>query len=99
MRSNLWKIRAITALDEALLFIGIAVPFLEQNGLSLQQIFLLQGIFAAVLVILEIPTGYIADRWGRKNSIVLSTAFGVIAILIYALGSNFAGFIIAEILL
>ncbi len=99
MRSNLWKLTAVSALREALFLIPVVVPFLEENGLTLQKIFLLQGIFAAALVVLEIPTGYIADRWGRKSSLVASGIIGTGAIFIYASSSSFAGFILAEVLL
>ena len=49
------------------LIMPIIVLFYEENGLGLKDIFLLKSVYSIVLVSLDIPTGYLADAWGRKN--------------------------------
>lgn len=56
--------------------------FYIHRGLTLQQIFLLGVVFAVTNVLLEIPSSYAADRWGRKKTIF-------IAVLLFALSSVF----------
>ncbi len=98
-QSNIWKLYAIQAFTQALFVIPIIVLFWQAHGLNLEQIMLLQAGFALTVFILEIPTGYLADRWGRKNTIVLGACFGFAAYVVYALGGTFWHFLCAEILI
>ncbi len=97
--SNIWKLYAIQALTQALFMIPIIVLFWQSHGLDLQQIMLLQSGFALTVFILEIPTGYLADRWGRRNTLVLGCLFGFVAYLSYATGETFWRFLLAEVLI
>ena len=99
MQSNIWKFYILSIVYNALFMIPVIVLFFQENGLTLHQIFLLQSIFSLALMIFEIPTGYLSDRWGRKNTIVSGSIFGVIGIVVYACSSGFWGFFTAEILL
>lgn len=96
---NIWKLSVIRASSDALFFIPIAVPFFVSNGLAVADVFYLQTVFTAALVVFEIPSGYISDRWGRKQTIVTGSAIGVIGIIAYALSTDFWDFFLAEILL
>ncbi|MEK9194942.1 MAG: hypothetical protein AAB975_01085, partial [Patescibacteria group bacterium] len=49
-----------------LLVIPIIVLLFQKAGLTLQEIFMLQAGFGACIVALEIPSGYLSDRWGRN---------------------------------
>jgi MFS family permease len=49
----------------------IIVLFWQDNGLSMAQIMILQSIYSILVVVLEIPTGYIADIYGRKKSLII----------------------------
>lgn len=61
---------------------GIWMIYLFQiKGLSLLQIGMLESIFHITGIIMETPTGVIADLYGRKKSRML----GVIAFMIYVL--------------
>ncbi len=99
IQSNIWKLYAIQALTQALFIMPIIVLFWQSHGLNLRDIMLLQSGFALTILILEIPTGYLADRWGRKNTLVLGCCFGCAAYLAYATGETFWRFLLAEILI
>lgn len=43
-------------------------------GLTLAQFAILNFVWAVTIVVLEVPSGALADRWGRKNMIVLASA-------------------------
>lgn len=96
--SNIWKLYAIQALTQALFAIPIIFLFWETHGLDLRQVMLLQVGFAITILVLEIPTGYIADRWGRKSSIVAGCCCGFLGYLVYAMGTNFWDFLVAEMI-
>ena len=80
-----------------------AVPVIalywKGNGLSVLDIFLLQAVFSFTVVLLEIPTGFLGDRLGRKRTILLSAAVHVAGWLLYAAARSFWFFAIAEITL
>lgn len=99
MCGNIWKLYVIEMAYDALFMIPIIVLFFQENGLTLHEAFLLQSVFAFTLMIFEIPTGYLSDRWGRKNTIISGSMFGLIGIIVYALSSGFWDFCAAEILL
>jgi len=79
-------------------FLPIIVLFWQDNGLSMTEIMILQSIGAISFVLLEVPTGYFADIFGRKKSLVFSGFFLFGAALAYALGRCFYQFLIAEVL-
>ncbi|MDD5041254.1 MAG: MFS transporter [Candidatus Peribacteraceae bacterium] len=99
LRSNLWKLYALSAIATFGFAMPIVIPFQQEHGLTLQQAFALQSIYSIVLVILEVPSGYIADRWGRRNTILLGSFTLFLGMLSYAVTGGFWGFVFAETLL
>lgn len=81
------------------LVMPVIVLFYESNGLGLKEIFLLKSVYSVVLVALDIPTGYLADAWGRRNCLLggCTVAFG--GFLCYSFSSAFGAFLAAEVLL
>ena len=65
-------------------FGSLAVPFyLQRLGFSYTQMFLMETIFSVCLFLFEVPTGVIADKFGRKFSIFFgSIIFGASFIII-----------------
>ncbi len=54
-----------------LLWVPIWVVFLQGRGVTLTQIGVLEGFAWLLTAFAEVPTGAVADRWGRKTSIAL----------------------------
>lgn len=81
------------------LIMPIIVLFYEENGLGLKEIFLLKSVYSVVLVSLDIPTGYLADAWGRKNCLLTGCIIALSGFLFYSFSYTFAAFFVAEILL
>ena len=52
------------------LVMPVIVLFYKENGLGLKEILLLKSVYSIVLVSLDIPTGYLADAWGRKKCLL-----------------------------
>lgn len=77
----------------------IIVLFYEDNGLGLHEIFLLKSVYSIVLVSLDIPTGYLADAWGRKNCLLTGCIITFCGFVCYSFSFTFFAFFIAEILL
>ncbi len=81
----------------AAFFSAVLVPFFtEWGGISLFQVQLLQSWFSIWVFVLEVPTGALADRIGRKHSISLGSLIIAIAVIVYGLVPNFYIFLLAE---
>jgi len=84
-RGNIWRLFAVQALLMFILWVPIWVVFLQRKGLSLTQVGLLEGVAWTITAFLEVPTGAIADRWGRKASIAVGASlYGLAMFLILA---------------
>ena len=77
----------------------IIVLFYEDHGLGLQDVFILKSVYSIAAVALEIPSGYLADVWGRRKCLILGCILFFLGYLCYSFTSTFAAFVIAEILL
>ena len=75
------------------------MPFYKSNNLSNTQILLLQSIFLITATVAEIPTGVLADKIGRKISVLTGNLTYSLGMLFYFLGKNFYIFAAAEILM
>ncbi len=97
LNQNIWKFYLHQVLAGMFFSVPIMVLFWQNNGLSLTEVMVLQSIFAIFAVILEVPSGYFADVFGRKKTLIIAGVTGLIAMTTYSLGHNFVHFLIAEI--
>jgi MFS family permease len=59
------------------------IPFLVHHAMNLWQINVINSCFMATIIIMEMPTGSFADKFGRHRSITLSCFLLALATLIY----------------
>ena len=96
---NIWRYEAFTALSFTPVMIPVVVLFWQANGLNLFDVFLLQAIFAMAVLVLEVPTGLVADRLGKRTSLLWGSGIEVAGMVTYGLGHGFGAFLAAELLL
>lgn len=77
----------------------IVVLFYQDNNIDMQGIFMLKAIYSVAIVIMEIPSGWMADVWGRKKTLILGSILGSSGVLIYIFSYGFWPFAMAEIIL
>jgi MFS family permease len=99
LHPNIPRLYIIKIAKWFMLYMPIVVLFYESNGLKMKDIMVLQAIYSVVIVILEIPSGYLADVWGRKRTMLLGAVMGACGFAIYGFSYGFMGFLIAEIIL
>ncbi|MHA1729317.1 MAG: MFS transporter [Promethearchaeota archaeon] len=99
IRKNIKKMYAINFVS-SLHFISpvLVLFFTEWGGITLTQVLLLQAWFMGWMFILEIPTGTIADYFGRKISLILSQTIMIAAVLVYSSVPLFSVFLLGEFL-
>ncbi len=77
----------------------VIVLFYQDNGLSMQDIFLLKSVYSVAIVAMEIPSGYMADVWGRKKTLFLGSVLGAAGFALYSFSAVFWTFAVAEVVL
>lgn len=82
-----------------MLFMPTIFLFFKDNGLDLHDIMVIQAIYSITIALIEIPSGYVADVLGRKNSMIIGTFFGVLGMIIYTISYGFWGFLPAALCL
>ena len=80
-------------------FIPIMILFLQFSRLNYTEIFILYAIESAVVFLMEIPSGVMADRFGKKFILILSRSFLIPAYLLFYFADNFILFTAAMIFL
>jgi MFS family permease len=81
-----------------LLILGpVLVLFLTAKGLTFTEIMLLQSISSVSIFFFEVPTGAVADKLGRKYSILIGALLWALGLLFYDVGKSFIIFALSEI--
>lgn len=97
--ANIPKLYIIKMAKWFMLTMPIIVLFYQENGLSMQNVLSLKAFYSLVVVVMEIPSGYFADVWGRKKTLILGSLLGCLGFIVYSFTSNFHGFLLAELVL
>ena len=77
----------------------VIVLFFQDQGLSLQEIMILQACYSLSLGITEIPSGYAADTLGRRKTLILGCILAFVGFSIFSISYDFWWFLIAQIFL
>ena len=99
LQQNVVKTLAFGFFQVFLVIMPVVVPFFESRGLSMRDIFTLQALFAFVVLVMEIPSGYVADLLGRKRTLVVGAAFIAAGHSMLLVAHGFAGLAAFESLL
>ena len=73
-------------------------------GLTVSQFALMNAVWAATIVVMEVPSGALADIWGRRNLLIFASALMIIEMLLLCVvprgysGLLFAVFLINRVL-
>jgi MFS family permease len=66
---------------------GVNTLFLLAAGLDIFGVFVANAVFTGAMALFEIPTGVVADTWGRRASFLLSAAVLIVGTLGYVAGA------------
>ncbi len=88
-RKNIRLVMLETIVTTGLLSMAIMTPFFLSIGLNQEEIALSQMIFTVVLVALNVPLGWVADRFSRKWANIIGDLICAITLLCYSQVQNF----------
>jgi len=99
LKNNVTLYCLFSCLYLANLWLPVLYIYLNQfRGLSLDSIYLAAGVWWAVSVLLEVPSGAMADRFGRRNTLFISSVALVLAMILFACASTFVLLLLAYVL-
>jgi MFS family permease len=98
------SIQRVYYLALALFWLGTALPLallvllIQSRGLDLFQVGLLMGAYSLTVVLLEVPTGGLADAVGRKRVALLAYSLGLVSGIVFLFSFSFPAFLLGWIL-
>ncbi|MEA2077190.1 MAG: MFS transporter [Candidatus Marinimicrobia bacterium] len=93
-----YKFSAYGFLKNLRFFDAFFILFLISQGLSYTQIGILYAVREIAINLLEIPSGILADTFGRRRALIISFLSYIASFLIFYLSNNFFLFLLAFIL-
>jgi MFS family permease len=99
LERNIGNTLALAFFQVFLVVMPIAVPFFQSKGLDMQQIFSLQAIFALVVLITEVPSGYAADLLGRRPTLLVGAVVAGLGHTALVFADGFWGLVVFEVAL
>ena len=87
--SNIKKIYLFKIFSGVVFFAPILMLFKGDNNVDLSEIFYLQIAFAISIVLFEVPTGYFADIYGRKTSMIAGAILQCMGIIAFSFSYGF----------
>lgn len=99
LQRNVGRTLTLSFFQVFMLVMPIAVPFFQDRGLTMQEIFSLQALFALVVLAAEVPSGYLADLLGRRLTLVIGSIAAGIGNTLLVFAEGFWGLAAYEIAL
>lgn len=99
LENNIRAIYLLGFFTGFLVVVPVFVPLLQGYGLSMSQVMQTQALFALTIALCEVPSGYIADIWGRRNAILVGSACNALGFFSLLWADNFVDFLIYEFIL
>ena len=74
-----------------MIFLPIWIIYLMNGrGLSLTEVGVFEAVFWITIIVAEVPTGAVADRFGRRVSLALGACLFAVATVIFAMADDFS---------
>ncbi len=97
--SNIQKMYLFKILGGVVFFGSVMMMFIESRGLSLSDIFYIHIAYVISMALFEAPTGYFADVYGRKKSLIVGSVVQLLSIVLFAVAESFWLFLVVEVLM
>jgi MFS family permease len=86
-------------LQSLLLWLPVEKMFMTEIGLDAAAVGLVAAVYAAVVPLLEVPLGIVADRWSRSGMLILATVALAASSLVGGLSNGLLTYLGAAVLL
>lgn len=99
IRRNIILMLVIVFLQGFVFYGPIATLYRESRGISLYQIFLIESISWLLMLLLEVPWGWFADRFGYKKTLLIANGVFFVSKIVFFSAHSFGGFLAERVML
>ena len=99
IKRNIYIMYAISLLQGMVFYAPVATLYRQARGLSVFHITLIESLSFVVMILLEIPWGYVADKIGYKKVMTICCFLYFISKLVFLRADGFIWFLSERILL
>ena len=99
LHNNIRTIYLLGFFQSFMVVIPVFVPLLQGYGLSMSQVLQTQALFALTIALCEVPSGYMADMWGRRRAILIGSSLNAVGFISLLWADSFVDFLLYEIIL
>jgi MFS family permease len=89
MTRNIRIVHFYTITCNAVFVVPVVVPYYQHIGLTFSDFLIGEAIFSVMVLLAEVPTGWIADVWNRRSSLILGMVFAVAGYGLLMIAENF----------
>ncbi len=97
IKSNIWKYYLATSLAYFGFYTPIIQLFYLAHNLTIFKIAILGIVWTIVKMILEVPSSILADKWGRKKVIIISSIFAILQLITLLYATEYWLFVLASV--
>lgn len=99
LQNNIRIIYLLGFFHSFMVVIPVFVPLLQGYGLSMSQVLQTQAMFALTIAVCEVPSGYIADLWGRRGAVLVGSLLNALGFFSLLWADTFVDFLVYEFIL
>lgn len=99
MRSRLRPLLLGLFFGGVALWVPVEKLFMEEIGFSPASVGVMAAAYAAVVPLLEVPSGILADRWSRRGVLVLGNVGALLSVVVGALSHSVVAYVVAALML
>jgi MFS family permease len=92
-------LQVAVGLQGLILWVAVEKLFMTQIGFTPRSVGIMAAAYAAVVPLLEVPSGILADRWSRNQIMVCASVALLASSLLGGLSRNVATYIVAAMIL
>ena len=98
LRRRLRPLHAAVFLQGFMLWVPVEKLFLTELGFDAAAVGVMAAAYSALVPLLELPTGILADRWSRRGVLILSSVAITLGALFGGLSQNVTMYVISALL-
>ena len=98
LKANIWKFYLFNILSGFVLYYAIDKILMQSRGLSVTDMVLVEISYMVARLLLEVPSGALADRWSRKYVLALNQVFFMGNTFLWAIAPDLRFFFVGNLL-